>query len=83
MSDAMQITRANVESLLDRGEVEAAIHGGRWWRIRRNGRTQTWKTDANRIRIPVKAGLRSCGAITERHFNSEGVIDSSLFRIKV
>jgi len=33
------------------------------WRL--NGRIQTWKRDANRVRIPVKFGLYSYDAITQ------------------
>lgn len=29
-------------------------------RLRRNGKTQTWKSRPNEFRIPVKYGLRSC-----------------------
>lgn len=31
---------------------------GRWWQIRRNGATKTWKKRPNAFRIPIKAGLR-------------------------
>ena len=63
-----RITRDNVDSLLDAGQIEIAMRNGRWWRIRRNGKTQTWKRDANRIRIPFKMGLYGHGAITEADF---------------
>lgn len=32
---------------------------------RRNGRTQTWKRNPDAFRVPVKAGLRDYGAITD------------------
>lgn len=32
--------------------------------VRRNGQTQLWKTRPDDFRIPVKYGLRDCGAIT-------------------
>jgi hypothetical protein len=32
---------------------------------RRNGKTQTWVTRPNDFRIPVKYGLRTCGAILD------------------
>jgi hypothetical protein len=38
---------------------------GRYWKLRRNGATQTWKRDPSRFSIPVKAGLKSCARITE------------------
>ena len=75
----MQLTRDNFETQLDKGNVFAAMRNGRWWRIRRNGKTQTWKTDASRIRIPVKAGLKSCAAITETDFNADGTIKADCF----
>ena len=34
------------------------MRSGRWWQLRRNGVTRTWKTDPERVRVPVKAGLR-------------------------
>lgn len=33
-------------------------------RFRRNGATQTWKRDPERVRIPVKRGLYEYGQIT-------------------
>ena len=38
---------------------------GRYWKLRRNGATKTWKRDSNRFRIPVKAGLRSHTYLTQ------------------
>lgn len=64
----IDITRDNVEALLDAGELFAAMRNGNWWRLRRNGRTQTWKRDATRVRIPIKAGLRATSSITEADF---------------
>ena len=66
-----RIYRADLDQYLDRGLISVAMRNGRWWTIRRNGRTQTWKRDANRIRIPFKAGLYVYGAITETDFVSE------------
>lgn len=62
------ITRANIDAILDSGKLYACMRNGNWWRLRRNGKTQTWKTDATRVRIPVKAGLKSYYAITESDF---------------
>lgn len=59
------ITRENIETLLDGGLLYAGMRNGNWWCLRRNGKTQTWKKDARRFRLPVKAGLRACYAITE------------------
>jgi len=75
-----EITRDNVEHYLDHSLLYAGMRNGRWWQIRRNGATKRWKKDASRIRIPVKAGLRSCTAITESDFNPEGFINTENFR---
>ena len=79
-----QITRANIDALLDAHKIEVAMKGGwrsRWWTIRRNGATQRWKRDANRIRIPFKAVIYSYGAITETDFVN-GVLNENFYRIK-
>lgn len=34
-------------------------------RVRRNGKTQEWKTRMNDFKIPVKHGLKSCFYITQ------------------
>jgi hypothetical protein len=58
------MTRYDIELALDAGTLWASMQNGRYWRLRRNGRTQTWKTRPTDFRIPVKAGLKSCGEIT-------------------
>lgn len=62
------VTPANVETLLDRGELYAGMRNGAWWKLRRNGATKRWVRDASRVRIPVKAGLRATTQITETDF---------------
>jgi hypothetical protein len=52
------ITRHNIDHLLDTGQLEIAMRNGNWWTLRRNGETKRWKRDPERIRIPIKAGLR-------------------------
>ena len=86
------ITRANIDAILDNGKLYACMRNGNWWQLRRNGKTQTWKTDATRVRIPVKAGLKACYAITETDFATrvapafsdseltEPCLDSNTFR---
>jgi hypothetical protein len=76
-----QITRENVNELLDSGMLYAQMSSGNWWRARRNGKTQTWKRDASRIRIPVKMGLKSCASIYECEFVN-GVLRSDYWRHK-
>jgi hypothetical protein len=56
---------AAIEAALDSGRVQAEMANGRWWRVRRNGRTKLWKTRPGQWRIPIKAGLRSHAYITE------------------
>ena len=43
---------------------------GRRWKV--NGAVKTWKTDANRIRVPLKHGLYAYDALTETEF-TDGV----------
>lgn len=48
----------------------AAFHanhepGGKVYRWRRNGQTQTWKTRPDDFRTPIKYGLRDYGQLTE------------------
>jgi hypothetical protein len=67
------ITRNNIDEFLDHGKIEIAMAfrgepNGKWWKIRRNGKTQRWVKDKSRIRIPYKYGLKGYGAIDERDF---------------
>lgn len=78
----MLITRHNVDQMLDAGQIEVAMRNGKWWKIRRNGKTQKWKKDPDRIRIPFKAGMYSYGAITESDFKFDGTLNPELFRLK-
>lgn len=57
------MTKAEIEAALDAGHLWALMYSGRWWRLRRNGATQTWKRQPDRYSIPVKAGLRSTARI--------------------
>ncbi len=52
------LTRHNIDSLLDSGRLEIKMTNGNWWTLRRNGKTQTWSRDVERVRVPIKAGLR-------------------------
>lgn len=36
-------------------------------RCRVNGKCQTWKTRPDDFRLPIKSGLRDCGAITQQN----------------
>jgi hypothetical protein len=79
----LAITRQNVDLLLDRGLIEIAMTSGKWWSIRRNGATKTFKKDAARIYIPFKYGFKFYGNITEADFGPCGTLNEKHFRIKV
>ena len=57
--------RKTIEDALDQGHLWMAVAGSRWWRCRRNGQTRTWKRDATRFDIPIKAGWKVYGNITQ------------------
>ena len=59
------ITKDSAEAALDQGLLWALMANGRYWKLRRNGKTKTWKTKPDRFNIPVKAGLKSFAIITE------------------
>ena len=65
---------ADIEHALDNHSLFVRVNADRYWRARRNGKTQTWKRDKTRFRIPVKYGLYGYGAI-------EQTTDNSLMRI--
>lgn len=62
------VTMKDIDEVLDAGELEIAVAGGRWWTARRNGRTKRWKRDPSRIRVPIKYGLYGYAAIEEQDF---------------
>ncbi len=60
------MTRQEIDTALDNHTLYIAMaKPGKWWQLRRNGATQTWKRDPSRFRIPVKFGLKGYEAITE------------------
>jgi len=58
------VTRNQIEYVLDHGLLYVRMKSGNLWQMRRNGRTQTWKTRPKDYRIPVKAGLRLYSELT-------------------
>lgn len=60
------MTMQAIEKALDEGRIDVLMSHGKWWQVRRNGKTQTWKTRPGEFRIPIKAGFRTCGEITHR-----------------
>jgi len=59
------MTRKEADDALDGHRLYAVMSNGRHWLARRNGATKVWKTRPSEYRIPVKAGLRSYGYITD------------------
>jgi len=43
---------------------------GKRWRV--TGAVKTWKKDSSRIRVPLKHGLYTYGALETHDFDSEG-----------
>ena len=58
------MTLHEIERALDEGRISALMSNGNWWKVRRNGRTQLWKTRPDEFRIPVKMGFRTCDEFT-------------------
>jgi hypothetical protein len=54
------MTRDEIETALDRGRLQIQSHNGRWYDVRRNGATKTWKRDPNKVEIPCKVGFKEC-----------------------
>jgi len=68
MEIAKPITRENVEKYLDGGVLYVAVNNSKWWVIRRNGKTQRWKRDPSKLRIPFKFGFNGYSAISDSDF---------------
>ena len=49
---------------LNHGCLWIRMNNNRYWRLRANGATKTWKRDTFRYRIPVKAGMYVFSEIT-------------------
>lgn len=78
----MNITRRNIDELLDKGVLQCHMRSGNWWNIRRRGRTKIWKKDGMRIRIPFKMWLYGYGSITEADFLPDGTLRTDYYRVK-
>lgn len=62
----MLVYLSEVENALDRNRLQVLGRGGRWYDIRRNGRTTAYRREPGRVSIPVKLGLRECFRIEWR-----------------
>ncbi len=56
----MRMTLDQLEAALAKGQLQVTNGKGKWYTVRRNGRTQTWKREPDRYSIPVKVGFREC-----------------------
>lgn len=63
-------TREQIEAALDSGSLQTLMNHGKWWSLRRNGKTRTWKTRPDDFHIPVKFGLRGYGIVD--NMNKDG-----------
>lgn len=70
-----KFTRDQLETALDAGKLRVAMRNGKYWKCRRNGKTQTWKTRPDEFRIPIKFGFKFCDAITHDDLDADWQID--------
>ena len=72
-----------IETALDSNKMMVRMRNGNLWRVRRNGKTQTWVRKPGEFRIPVKMGFKSYDAITQHStVELEGVGSNNGFVIK-
>lgn len=69
------MTQSELEKALDSGKLQAQVTSGRWWFMRRNGKTRIWKTRPGKFYLPTKVGYREHYALTEKD------LDSPYFRV--
>jgi hypothetical protein len=62
----MSSSYQQVEWELDHGFLWIKMNNGRYWKLRRNGKTKTWKRELFRYRIPVKAGMYKYSEVTNQ-----------------
>jgi len=63
------ITRENVDTLLDSELMQVYVGNDKWYKMRRGGRTKTWKKSPERIYIPYKYGFNGYGKIEAEDFS--------------
>lgn len=66
--------RVTFERALDSHKVKARVSNGNLWMVKRNGKTRTWKRDADRFEIPIKMGFKSYGLVTQDNINSDALV---------
>lgn len=62
-----KLSLAEIERALSEGRINVQMNNGRFWHVRRNGRTKLWKTRPGEFQIPIKAGMFAHGYL--RHDN--------------
>jgi hypothetical protein len=80
MTITKPITRENLDNYLDGGVLYIAMTNGKWYRVRRNGKTKLWKSDASKFRLPIKYGFRHYGYLDESLVRDDGTFMDHLFR---
>jgi hypothetical protein len=71
--------RLSIELALDNGMLWVRMANGRWWKARRNGRTQIWKTQPDNYSVPIKAGMTTYARIDHSSDVGEGLCEDSKF----
>ncbi len=66
--------RNTIETALDAGRIRAKTAQGRYWLVRRNGKTKTWKTRPGEFHIPIKIGFRTFGFINQSNMGSDELV---------
>jgi hypothetical protein len=69
------MTRQELETALDSGrlEINGCYNGSGWYRARRNGKTRTWKRDAERFEVPIKWAFKNYGTIDRHNLDSKAI----------
>lgn len=68
------MTRDELETALDRGRLQIkSVNGGKWYDIRRNGQTKTWKRTPSKVEIPCKVGFKECFRLAGSGWNGNGI----------
>jgi hypothetical protein len=57
----------NIEAALRDGRLQVLAANGKWYSVRRNGKTKTWKRDPHRWEIPLKWAFSNHATITDRN----------------
>lgn len=64
----MTVTQSEADKAVDEGRVEIAMRSGKFWKVRRNGKTFVPKKAPDGWHIPVKYGLSGYARIDAAMF---------------